>query len=79
LLGSFCRAKISNSIMMSSDHNVGLVAGLMQLALTTATERYVEFISSRLGKAQVMRVRRLLATDEAGLDACISNRGEGER
>jgi len=40
---------------------------------------HLEANSSRLGKAQVMRVRRLPATDETGLDACISNRGEGER
>ena len=63
----------------------GLVAGLMQLAVMTSAEGHGELIAyleangSRLRKAQVMRVARLAATDKAGLDACISNRGEGER
>src|SRR3974390_2067840 len=51
----------------------GLIAGLMQLAVMTSAERNGEFIAhlqpdgSGLGEAQVMRVRRLPATDEAGL------------
>ena len=59
--------------MMSSDHNVGLVAGLMQLAVMTTAEGHSELIAhpeangSGLRKAQVMRGRRLAATDEAGL------------
>ena len=51
----------------------GLVASLMELAMMTATERYGELIAdlhadgAGLGKAQVMRIRRLPATDEAWL------------
>src|SRR6516162_5404497 len=51
----------------------GLIAGLMQLTMMTSAERNGELIAhlqpdgSGLGEAQVMRVRRLPATDEAGL------------
>jgi hypothetical protein len=50
-----------------------LIAGMMQLAMMTAAERYGEFVadfktqSSGLGKPQVMRIGRLPAADQAGL------------
>jgi hypothetical protein len=49
------------------------IAGLMQLPVMTAAERHGELVadfetqSSGLGKAQVMRIGRLPAADEAGL------------
>ena len=49
------------------------VAGLMQLPMMPAAEWDSEFVTdfeaegSGLGKAQVMRIGRLPATDEAGL------------
>ncbi len=52
-----------------------LIAGLMQVAVMGAAERDCEFIahlhpeSSGLGKAQVMGVCRLPATDEARLSS----------
>ena len=51
----------------------GLVAGLMQFAVMAAAEGNGELIAhleangSGLAEAQVMRVRRLPTTDEAGL------------
>ena len=51
----------------------GFVAGLVQLPVMAAAEGHGELIAhlqpdgSGLGEAQVMRVRRLPATDEAGL------------
>ena len=48
-----------------------LIAGLMQLAMMTATERYSELVAdfetqrSRLGKPQVMRIGRLPPADDA--------------
>ena len=50
-----------------------LVAGLMQLAVMTSTERNGELVTdfkadgSGLGEPQVMRVARLAAADETGL------------
>ena len=49
------------------------IAGLMQLAMMTAAERYSELVAdfetqgSGLRKPQVMRIGRLPAADEAGL------------
>jgi hypothetical protein len=49
------------------------IAGLMQLPMMTATQRHGEFVADfetqgyGLSKAQVMRIARLPATDEAGL------------
>ena len=50
-----------------------LVARLMELAMVTTAERHGELITdfetegSRLGKAQVMRIRRLPTADETRL------------
>ena len=50
-----------------------LIAGLMQLAMMTAAERYGELVAdfetqrSGLRKPQVMRIGRLPAADQAGL------------
>ena len=50
-----------------------LVAGLMQLPMMTAAERYGELVTdfeserSGLGKTQVMRIGRLPAADKTGL------------
>jgi hypothetical protein len=49
------------------------IAGLMQLPMMTAAERYGEFVAdfetqgSGLRKPQVMRIGRLPAADQAGL------------
>jgi hypothetical protein len=49
------------------------VAGLVQLAMMTAAERYGELVAdlhadgARLCKTQVMRIARLPTADEAGL------------
>jgi hypothetical protein len=50
-----------------------LIAGLMQLTMMTAAERYSELVAdfetqgSGLGKPQEMRIGRLPAVDQAGL------------
>ena len=59
--------------MFRAFHQVHFVSGLMQLSMMATAERHRELIadfdtqSSRLCKAQVMRIRRMTAADEAWL------------